>query len=172
MYTAGSKGKWIWKNMRGHVKGQPTGYTGQPGGKWGYSYGGPGGAAKPKILTIGGTTASRSPYDIGKRTPIAKTGGYYEWEKMARALKQFKRDPISMVQERGLDPIEYLPTMYKFIARMTGKPLTLDVPSVTKKLAKSPSFKSVAQIIQGQQELRARVKLAKLQPGNIYQGVV
>ena len=164
-YTSGSKGKWLWKNMRGHVKGQAKPYN------WGMSYGGAR-HNKMKIMTIGGTSASLKPYDIGKRTPIGKMGGFVNFEKMARVLKQYKRDPISMVEQTGIEPTMLLPKMFRFIAKMTGKPISLTVPSITHKLAKSPSFKSAAQVIQGIQELRARSKLKGLQPGNIIRGVI
>ena len=167
-YTAGSKGKWLWRNIRGHVKGQPKPYN------WGMSYGGPGlsGGTGAKVPTIGGTTASLLPYRIGKKTPIGKMGRFMNFEKMAKVLKQYKRDPISMVQQTGIEPTMLLPAMFRFIAKMTGKPISLTVPSIVSKLAKSPSFKSGAQVIQGIQELRARSKLKGLQPGNIVRGVI
>ena len=168
MYTSGSKGKWLWKNIRGHVKGQPKPYN------WGMSYGGPGltGGSKPKVPTIGGTTASLIPYRIGKRTPIGKLGTHPNFEKMAKVLKQYKRDPISMVQQVGIEPTILLGTMERMIMRMTGQVISVDVPSVAKKVAKAGKFKQGAQVIQGVQELRARNTLKKLQPGNVIKGVI
>lgn len=104
--NAGSKGKWLWKNFRGHVKGEST------VGKWGPSF-------FRGIPTIGGTSASLEPYDISGRSPIPKLGGFKAFEKVAKQLKGFKQDPSSLVGKpitgsSGIDVARRLAKMGKF----------------------------------------------------------
>lgn len=158
--TTGSKGKWLWKNFRGHVAGTAS-------GRMGLSYGGAG-KTKPKIMTYGGTNASLEPYDIGFRTPGQKMGGYHAFERMAKELKILKTDPLKTMAGQGVT----IPKLESFFTQMTGKPITITPPSVPRVVAKMGEFKTMKQVSQTLKEASARFSLKQLQPSNITKGVV
>lgn len=139
---AGSKGKWLWKNIRGHVKGEST------KGKIGPSL-------IRGIPTVGGTTKSLIwPYDIAGRSPVPKLGGFQSFEAIASKLKGFKEDPAKLIGK----PITIAPpSIEKKLAKI---------------ISGTKTFKSIKQLKQRERELQARTKLKQLQQGNIIKGVI
>lgn len=84
--NTGSPGRWIWKNIRGHTKGEPTGIKNVP-----HKYG-------PAITSgepvIGGTTASLEEYTLGKRVPVSRVGKFEELiKKLIRQTSNPTLDP-------------------------------------------------------------------------------
>lgn len=84
LINTASPGRWVWNNIRGHSKGDPTGIDKVP---WKY---GPA-LMNPSHKVIGGTTASLiKPYAIAGRTPVKKIQGF---DKLVKKLKRMQSSP-------------------------------------------------------------------------------
>ncbi len=92
----GSPGRWIWQNLRGHSKGEPTGIKNVPN-KYGPSLSPPGKGTQ----VIGGTTSSLVDYSISNRTPVTRVANFDE---MSKQMKRSTSNPVSDPQTGS--PIE------------------------------------------------------------------
>lgn len=87
---SGSPGRWIWQNIRGHTKGEPTGVKKVPH-KYGPSLSPPG-RGKP---TLGGTSSSLVNYSISNRVPVSRVEHF---EAMTKQMKRSTPNPTKNPQ--------------------------------------------------------------------------
>lgn len=112
LVNAPSKGQYIWIKFRGHKKGEPI--TPQKIGPAYFS-------GKP---TIGGTSASKVPYDVAGRTPQIKVPDY---EALAEAMRKYKTavkkppesaEPFTIEEIREHERLNVLNQLQKIFSQM------------------------------------------------------
>lgn len=132
--TTKSPGKWIWKYIRGHQKGQVVtpkkiGPSIKPPGKG--------------IPTIGGTSASLAKYSVSARSPITRVSNF---EAAVKQLKRSSSNPIGKVgrprtrgqNKRGVQTGQKIERSLLNVKQIRGKS-----PSMGTNIAKRVTFKGL-----------------------------